>query len=152
MKIWVGSKLTSSSLPIPIPNKNAYYVQKISCKSEDNTHVFVYCLALVYVKLYFWILQGVYCLLFRVRQWRKSTFTVLYIVPSLMPRTVWSENNSDDAEDSSTLQRILKYESHCKSIFWCSHATCVSPYVCNTNHSQRLPYLFLFAAFNHALC
>lgn len=98
-----------------------------------------YCLALVYVKLYFWILQGLYRLLFRVRQWRKSAFTVLYIVPSLMFCT---EFNKCDLKITGTM---LKTQAHFRgyssmkatvNLLCCSHARCVSP-LCLQRKPQR---------------
>lgn len=78
---WVGSKLTYSSLLIPIPNTNAYHVQKNSCKSKDNTHICSSVLLSCFVKLYFWIVLRLYCLLFHVRQWRKWTHSAFIRCP-----------------------------------------------------------------------
>lgn len=76
--------------------------------------------ALVYVQVYFCLVRGIllglYCLLFRVRQWRESTFTLALLVPSLTPRTVLNKCdlkvNRDGAEDPSTLQGIINHASH----------------------------------------
>lgn len=98
---------------------------KIHVKAKiihTSVHLFnrLALVALVYVQLYFclvsWILLGLYCMLFRVRQWRESTFTLALLVPSLTPCTVLNKCelkiNRDDAEDPSTLQRIINDESH----------------------------------------
>lgn len=99
--------------------------RKIHVKAKiihASVHLFyrLALVALVYVQLYFclvrWILLGLYCMLFRVRQWRESTFTLALLVPSLTPCTVLNKCdlkiNRDGAEDPSTLQGLINDASH----------------------------------------